>query len=108
MMSVVVEEVKSGQIILYAKGADSAIFQKLSTQIAQPFLTKTEDDIVHFSTKGLRTLCFAMRVLDRNFYLDWAHRLEQAKFQGIVETHESEGEEGFTSGIAELHAEIEQ
>ena len=41
-----------------------AIFDRLSVQIEQPFLDSTKEDLIKFSTKGYRTLCFAMRVLD--------------------------------------------
>lgn len=55
---------ETGQIILFSKGADLAIFERLSQKIEQHFLDATKEDLIKFSTKGFRTLCFGMRVLD--------------------------------------------
>lgn len=55
-------------IILLTKGADLAIFDKLSVKLEQPFLDATKEDLIKFSTKGFRTLCFAIRVLEENYY----------------------------------------
>jgi magnesium-transporting ATPase (P-type) len=55
---------ETGLITLYCKGADMAIFERLSTEVEQHFLDATKEDLIKFSTKGFRTLCFAMRVLD--------------------------------------------
>lgn len=63
-MSVIIQDEQSGLIILYCKGADLAVFERLSSNIEQVFLESTKEDLIKFSTKGFRTLCFAMRVLD--------------------------------------------
>lgn len=83
-MSIIVEDLETGLIILYSKGADIAILNKLSPNIEQLFLLKTERALLEFSTKGLRTLCFAIRVLNRNVYNEWAANLEKAKFYQIT------------------------
>lgn len=70
-MSVIVQDEESGLIVLFCKGADLAIFERLSIHIEQPFLDATKEDLIKFSTKGYRTLCFAMRVLDEEYYKEW-------------------------------------
>jgi phospholipid-transporting ATPase len=67
---------KTSLILLYSKGADLAIFDQLSPNLDQIFLEQTRDDLIKFSTKGYRTLCFAMRVLDSAYYEAWAAKYE--------------------------------
>lgn len=82
-MSVVIQDEVTGLIILYSKGADLAIFDRLSTQIEQHFLEATKEDLIKFSTKGFRTLCFALRVLDEAYFNDWQLKYEAAKLEAI-------------------------
>lgn len=82
-MSVVIQDEVTGLIILYSKGADLAIFDRLSTEIEQHFLEATKEDLIKFSTKGFRTLCFALRVLDEAYFNDWSLKYEAAKLEAI-------------------------
>jgi phospholipid-translocating ATPase len=70
-MSVVVKDESTGLIVLFSKGADLAIFSKLSNEIEQHFLEATKEDLIKFSTKGYRTLCFGVRVLDEDAFNEW-------------------------------------
>lgn len=92
-MSVVVEDPDTGNILLFCKGADFAIFDRLSVTIEQHFLEATKVDLIKFSTKGFRTLCFGMRVLDREYFSDWLNRYESSKLeqmkQGINKSNDS-------------------
>jgi magnesium-transporting ATPase (P-type) len=69
--------------MLLSKGADLAIFERLSTALEQPFLEATKEDLIKFSTKGFRTLCFSVRVLDENYFADWKVRYENSKLEMI-------------------------
>ena len=80
-MSVVVQDPNTGLILLYTKGADLAIFDRLSTSLEQHFLDATKEDLIKFSTKGFRTLCFALRVLDQEYFENWQQRYEEAKLE---------------------------
>ena len=82
-MSVVVQDMRTGQIMLLCKGADFSIFERLSSTIEQVFLDSTKEDLIKFSTKGFRTLCFAVRVLDYGFYMDWAQKYESIKISNF-------------------------
>eukprot|EP00347_Sterkiella_histriomuscorum_P002642 403367358 len=82
-MSVVVQDQETGLILLLTKGADLAIFDKLSVRIEQPFLEATKEDLIKFSTKGFRTLCFAIRVLEESYYKEWAYAFENSKLEMI-------------------------
>ena len=67
-MSVIVQDPQTGLIIEYSKGADLTIFETLSMNMEQHFLEATKEDLIKFSTKGFRTLCFSMRVLDEVYF----------------------------------------
>jgi phospholipid-translocating ATPase len=82
-MTVIVQDEESGQIILFCKGADLAIFDRLSLTMEQPFLDATKEDLIKFSTKGFRTLCFAMRILDEDYYKDWSIRFDNSRLELI-------------------------
>lgn len=82
-MTVVVEDIDTGLITLFTKGADFAIFDRLSVKIEQHFLEATKEDLIKFSTKGFRTLCFAIRILDKKYIKDWINRYENAKLEQL-------------------------
>jgi len=57
-----------GVIKFFMKGADSIIIQRLGSKVPQPYLEKTKSLLEKFSVKGLRTLCYAMKVLSVEEY----------------------------------------
>jgi hypothetical protein len=44
-------------------------------------LEATKEDLIKFSTKGFRTLCFAVRVLDAEYFQNWQQRYDEAKLE---------------------------
>lgn len=62
-----------GKIVLYAKGADSTITSKLSSQ--SDYLKITDKYLSHFAKKGLRTLMVAYKALDEDQYNKWNEKL---------------------------------
>ena len=61
-MSVIVRDRATGQLLVYAKGAESKIASLLNDQSnAGPLKTQIEAEVYRFGSKGLRTLVFAMR-----------------------------------------------
>ncbi|KAF2078368.1 hypothetical protein CYY_000352 [Polysphondylium violaceum] len=67
-MSVIVRT-PSGKLLLYCKGADSVIFERLSP--GQPYADVTINHLQDFATEGLRTLCIATTELDEQIYQEW-------------------------------------
>ena len=57
-----------GVIKMLIKGADNIIIDRLSKDIEQPFLDLTVDYLEKFSLKGLRTLCYAVKVFSEKEY----------------------------------------
>ncbi|XP_043294275.1 phospholipid-transporting ATPase VD isoform X1 [Cervus canadensis] len=79
-MSVVVRHPLSNQVVVYTKGADSAIMELLS--VASPggpgpekqqmmIREKTRKHLDDYAKRGLRTLCVAKRVMSDAEYAEW-------------------------------------
>ncbi|CAI9731631.1 phospholipid-transporting ATPase VA-like [Octopus vulgaris] len=89
-MSVIVEHPISGEIILYSKGADCSILERLNSTYyatedseAVKILRNTSDHIIQYALQGLRTLCMAKRVIGRAEYETWqqSHNVAQAALE---------------------------
>ncbi len=76
-MSVIVRN-PQGQLILYCKGADSVIYQRLAADHDPEVKAATARDMEAFANGGLRTLCIASRVLTEQEYIDWVRVYEAA------------------------------
>ena len=61
--SVVVKELRTGNYLVYAKGADNVMVKLLNENCAQ-YSVKIKKELKWFSEKGLRTLVLAYRQLD--------------------------------------------
>ena len=69
-MTVIVRN-PQGQIILYCKGADSVIYQRLRPDHDPVLKESTSKDMEAFANGGLRTLCIAYRYLSNEEYMNW-------------------------------------
>ncbi|PKU83339.1 Putative phospholipid-transporting ATPase 4 [Dendrobium catenatum] len=76
-MSVIVRD-DSGQIILFCKGADSIIFDRLSKN-GKMYEADTMKHLNEFGEAGLRTLALAYKVLDESEYSTWNAEFLRAK-----------------------------
>ncbi|VDP20153.1 unnamed protein product [Onchocerca flexuosa] len=72
----VVVECPDGILKLYIKGADSVIFRRLRDD--SPFIDDCATHLLDYASKGYRTLCFAMRILELEEYNKWAQEFEKA------------------------------
>ncbi|ORY24282.1 hypothetical protein BCR39DRAFT_566635 [Naematelia encephala] len=76
-MSVIARD-PSGRIVLFCKGADSVIYERLSKDHDERLKESTLKDLETFANTGLRTLCIAYRYLDEGEYTDWARKFDAA------------------------------
>ncbi|KAH7907450.1 hypothetical protein BJ138DRAFT_1160138 [Hygrophoropsis aurantiaca] len=67
-----------GKIILYCKGADSVIYERLSPDQDREVKEKTSKDMDLFANSGLRTLCIACRILSEEEFLLWSRTYDAA------------------------------
>ncbi|KAG0173340.1 hypothetical protein DFQ28_008776 [Apophysomyces sp. BC1034] len=85
-MSVILRSPQDGRIVLLCKGADSVIYERLSSDPGNDEAGMSqkrirEDTLKHlavFANEGLRTLCIASRVLEEDVYQQWAARYKDA------------------------------
>ncbi|XP_050531336.1 probable phospholipid-transporting ATPase IA isoform X2 [Daktulosphaira vitifoliae] len=68
-MSVIVR-CPSNKILLYCKGADSVIFERLSEE-GEKYKKDTLAHLNEFANSGFRTLCFAYTEISESFYATW-------------------------------------
>ncbi|PSR73519.1 hypothetical protein PHLCEN_2v10631 [Hermanssonia centrifuga] len=85
-MSVIVRN-PQGQIVLYCKGADSVIYQRLAADHDPELKDNTSKDMEAFANGGLRTLCIAYRYLTEEEYIGW-QRVYDAAANSITDRDE--------------------
>lgn len=76
-MSVIVKNAEN-QLVLLSKGADSAMFGRLSRK-AKDFEAKTREHIKRYAEAGLRTLVVACRELSEDEFMSWEKEFLDAK-----------------------------
>ena len=77
-MSCVVKSPR-GEIILYTKGADNVIFQRLDPRLnSHELISKTALYLEDYANEGLRTLCITSKQLDPAWYDNWSRRYNEA------------------------------
>ncbi|KAF9481771.1 phospholipid-translocating P-type ATPase [Pholiota conissans] len=77
-----------GRLILYCKGADSVIYERLSKDQDPVIKEKTSKDMEMFANNGLRTLCISYRYLEEDEYLNWSRVYDNAT--NAIENREEE------------------
>ncbi|XP_002961083.2 phospholipid-transporting ATPase 3 [Selaginella moellendorffii] len=68
----------NGRLVLYCKGADNVIYERLSDKNTE-IKEVTREHLEKFGADGLRTLCLAYRDLDPQLYDAWNEKFVQAK-----------------------------
>jgi hypothetical protein len=78
-MSVVVRDPR-GRLVLYTKGADNVIFERLKKKGGghDAVLDATTRHLADFGGEGLRTLVFAMKELDEKEWEGWNEKYKDA------------------------------
>ncbi|XP_040380933.1 probable phospholipid-transporting ATPase 4 [Oryza brachyantha] len=76
-MSVILKD-EDGQILLFCKGADSIIFERLAKN-GRVFEPDTSKHLNDYGEAGLRTLALSYRVLDESEYSSWNAEFLKAK-----------------------------
>ncbi|CAH9146659.1 unnamed protein product [Cuscuta epithymum] len=67
-----------GRLVLYCKGADTVIYERLISGDGD-LKRRTREHLEHFGSAGLRTLCLAYRDLNPDAYENWNEKYIQAK-----------------------------
>jgi len=75
------------QIIVFCKGADSVIFERLAAGQDQ-IKEITLNHLQRFASEGLRTLCLGYRVLDEEEFNSWHQRYKEASLSDSEESEQ--------------------
>ncbi|XP_014508821.1 phospholipid-transporting ATPase 3 [Vigna radiata var. radiata] len=67
-----------GRLVLYCKGADTVIYERLA-DISNSIKKVTREHLEQFGSAGLRTLCLAYKDLHPDVYETWNEKFIQAK-----------------------------
>ncbi|XP_059316658.1 phospholipid-transporting ATPase 3-like isoform X3 [Lycium ferocissimum] len=67
-----------GRLVLYCKGADNVIYERLRNG-ENDLKKRTREHLEQFGAAGLRTLCLAYRDLNPDLYESWNEKFIQAK-----------------------------
>lgn len=67
-----------GKVVMYTKGADNVIYQRLSPSASEEVLSRTALHLEDFAKEGLRTLCIAQRDIPESQFNDWLARYKEA------------------------------
>ncbi|XP_056106258.1 phospholipid-transporting ATPase VB [Rhinichthys klamathensis goyatoka] len=95
-MSIIVRHPHTNEIIMYTKGADSAIMERLGNvfsnmsqvdNVAKQIAVKTQKDLDMYARDGLRTLCFAKKVISEKEFKAW-FAIRQEALSAIDEKEE--------------------
>ncbi|KAG0494855.1 hypothetical protein HPP92_005849 [Vanilla planifolia] len=68
----------NGRLVLYCKGADTVIYERLCDE-NNDIKKMTREHLEQFGSSGLRTLCLAYRDLPNDLYTKWNEKFIQAK-----------------------------
>ena len=76
-MSVIVKSKDDGRILLFTKGADNVIYERLSAN-GNDFKNSTQEHMDEWAKCGLRTLCLARREVGTDEYEQWNKKFVKA------------------------------
>ncbi|KAG7880820.1 hypothetical protein KL937_001667 [Ogataea polymorpha] len=76
-MSVVLRT-PEGRIMLYSKGADNVIYERLDPKADQEMLSKTAIHLSEYAQEGLRTLCIAEKEISEKDFNEWHSKYKEA------------------------------
>ncbi|XP_071693969.1 phospholipid-transporting ATPase 6-like [Rutidosis leptorrhynchoides] len=76
-MSVIVRD-ETGQILMFCKGADTIIFDRLASN-GKMYLESTTKHLNDYGDAGMRTLALAYKKLEESEYSNWAEKFHKAQ-----------------------------
>ncbi|KAJ0779086.1 putative P-type phospholipid transporter [Helianthus annuus] len=99
-MSVILRD-ESGQLLMFCKGADTIIFDRLASN-GKTYLEATTKNLNDYGEAGLRTLALAYKKLEEKEYSDWHEKFHNAQISSgsnreeLLEELSDEMERGLT------------
>ena len=77
--TIIIKDLKTNKIKLYIKGSDTKVFEKINDYSKENILEITKEHVDNFARRGLRTLCYAFKIIPENEFKDWANKYSKIK-----------------------------
>ena len=77
--TIIIRDLKTNIIKLYIKGSDTKIYEKINFYSKENILDITKEHVDDFARRGLRTLCYAYRIIPENEFNKWFERYNKIK-----------------------------
>ncbi|XP_061165426.1 phospholipid-transporting ATPase VD-like isoform X2 [Saccostrea echinata] len=82
-MSVIVKNTNNKELVMFTKGADTAVLGVLHKKFKEDkelhrLVKESEKHILNYAMQGLRTLCMAKKILTRKEYDEWKVKFNEA------------------------------
>lgn len=77
--TIIVKDLKTNNIKLYIKGSDTQIFKKINSYSKENIYKITKEHLNNFARRGLRTLCFAYKIISENEWNSWLKKYNENK-----------------------------
>ena len=72
-----------GKIYVFTKGADSVLKERIT--INNDLIQTTDEHLVGYAKKGLRTLCFSYKGIELEDFVRWEIKLKDLKTKAIID-----------------------
>ena len=88
--TIIVKDLKTNNIKLYIKGSDAQIFKKINSYSKENIFEVTKEHLNIFARRGLRTLCYAFKIISENEWKNWSKKYNENRvtFQENKEVNE--------------------
>ena len=77
--TIIVKDLKTNNIKLYIKGSDSQIFKKINSYSKDNIYEITKEHLNIFARRGLRTLCYAFKIISESEWKNWSKEYNEIK-----------------------------
>ena len=77
--TIIVRDLKTNKIKLYIKGSDTKLLKKLNDYSQENILEITKEHVDNFARRGLRTLCYAFKIIPENECNRWFNEYNKLK-----------------------------
>ena len=77
--TIIVRDLKTNKIKLYIKGSDTKLLKKINDYSQENILEITKEHVDNFARRGLRTLCYAFRIIPENECNRWFNEYNKLK-----------------------------
>ena len=86
--TIIIRDLKTNIIKLYIKGSDAKIYEKINYYSQENILDITKEHVDSFARRGLRTLCYAFKIIKENEFKFWFDKYNKIKENSLENKEE--------------------